>query len=557
MLVAATAVGLLVPPLLGQIIDAVVAHQEASTLAAPIGWLFAVAAAASLLGGIGAVLVSRLGETMLAGLREDVVQRALGMPLAQVEAAGSGDLVARISSDVAAVAAAVRSAVPEVLGAALTIVLTVVGMFALDWRFAVAGVLAAPVQALALRWYLRRSGPVFAAERVAVGVRSQRVLDAVRGAPTVRSYGLADQQVCQVRTSARAASDLSIQANQVATRFYGRLNLAEAIGLTATLVVGFFLVGNGSATVGAAAAAALYFHRLFDPVNTFLGLFATMQEAGASVARLVGVAQAPSAPTALGPQPRDGSVVVDQVSFGYPEGPQVLHGVTIRVGPGEHVALVGPSGAGKSTLASLLAGVHPPTGGRILIGGVDVDRIDERTMRRTVYLVTQEVHVFAGTVADNLRLAVPAADDEALAECAAAVGADAWIDALPEGMATVVGEGGHALTSTEAQHLALARLVLADPAVVILDEATADAGSAGSRILERAAERALRGRTAVVVAHRLSQAAACDRVIVLEGGRVTEQGAPEDLAGGNGTYSRLWHLWAGAHTQAEAAAAYA
>ncbi|MGF1646197.1 MAG: ATP-binding cassette domain-containing protein, partial [Kineosporiaceae bacterium] len=298
-------------------------------------------------------------------------------------------------------------------------------------------------------------------------------------------------------------------------------------------------------SVGEATAGALYFHRLFNPVMAMLGLLDTAQDAGAALARLAGVAGVTPPPQPVSPAaPRDASVELAGVTHEYVPGHPVLRDVDLRVAPGERVAVVGPSGAGKSTLAKLVAGVHDPTRGGVLLGGRRPAELGQRGLRDTVALVTQEVHVFAGTLADDLRLVRPDASDDLLLGALSLVSAREWVAALPDGLATVVGEGGHPLAPGRAQQLALARLVLADRPVVVLDEATAEAGAAGARVLEAAVARATVGRTVVVVAHRLTQAARADSVVVLDAGRVVEQGPHEHLATAGGPYARLWSAWA-------------
>ncbi|MEV7343458.1 ABC transporter ATP-binding protein [Streptomyces sp. NPDC093544] len=538
-LVVATSVGLLTQPLLGHIINLVTDKSPAGALTLPVVLLVCVAAAQGIATALGMSLVSRLGETVLAELRERFVERALLLPLDRLEKAGSGDLTARVTRDVSRVADAVRSALPELARSGLSIVLTLGALAILDWRFLLAALLAVPVQAHTAHWYVTHATPLYAKERVATGVQQQQLLDTIGGAGTVRAYRLETAHTERVTERSRAAVDLTLRGVRLVLRFYSRLHLAEYTGLAAVLVVGFLLVRDGSTSIGTATAAALYFHSLFGPVNTALVLLDDAQSATAALARLVGVVDEPAPETRAEEMSRSvPTVTLTGVGHAYRPGRPVLHDVDLVLRPKEKVALVGASGAGKTTLAKLIVGIHRPTGGRIDIGGAEPSESG-----RTVALVTQEVHVFAGPLADDLRLARPDATDQELREALDRVGALGWVDALPEGLGTVVGDGGHRLTSDRAQQLALARLVLADPPVAVLDEATAEAGSSGAQLLEQAAERALDGRTALVVAHRLSQAAAADRVVVMENGRVAESGTHDELRAAGGPYAALWQAW--------------
>jgi len=543
-LFAATAVGLGTAPLLGKLVDLVAGHQPSSAFVVPVVLLVLVAIGQALFLGVGVGLVAELGERMLAALRERFVDHALRLPLDQVEKAGSGDLTARVSADVTVIAEAARNALPALSRSALTIVLTLAGMAVLDWRFLVAALLAVPVQWHTVRWYARDAAPLYARHRVAVGVQQQQLLDTIGAGVTVRAFRLADDHTGRVDRTSRAAVDLAMSAARLWTTFFGRLNLAEFIGMAGVLTAGFLMVRGGEVSVGTATAAALYFHGLFNPINVALALVDDAQSATASLSRLVGVADAPLAPEPEKPAvPTDSSVRVAGVRHGYRDGQEVLHGVDLDIAPGERVALVGASGAGKTTLAKLIAGIHAPSGGTIRIGGVELADLGPAATRRAVVLVTQEVHVFAGPLADDLRLAAPDATDEQLRAALDQVGALGWVRALSDELATVVGEGGHRLTAAQAQQLALARVVLADPPIVILDEATADAGSAGARLLEGATLAALEGRSALIVAHRLTQAASADRVVVLDAGRVVENGTHDDLVAAGGHYSALWQVW--------------
>ncbi|MGW4831419.1 ABC transporter ATP-binding protein [Amycolatopsis japonica] len=548
MLVGATAIGLLTARLLGHIVDLVIEKRPATELATPVVALVLVAVAQAIATALGVSLTAKLGETLLAELRERFVDRALGLPLEQIERAGSGDLTARVTNDVTVVARAVREALPELGRSVLTIVLTLGALAVLDWRFLLAALLAAPIQLHTVRWYVRNAVPLYAKQRIATGSQQQQLLDTIGGAKTVRAFRLADAHVERVRQRSEGAMDLMLRGVRLMTKFFARLNLAEFIGLSAVLAAGFLLVGADAVTVGAATAAALYFHSLFGPINTALALVDDAQAAAASLARLIGVADLPAAREPERPaRPVDASVKAAGISHSYVDGHPVLRDVDLDLSPGERVALVGASGAGKTTLAKLIAGIHAPASGTICVGGVPLDELGPSATRRAVALISQEVHVFAGSLADDLRLARPDASDADLLAALEKVGARGWAEAL--GLATVVGEGGHQLTVTQAQQLALARLVLADPPIAILDEATAEAGSAGAKVLEAAAAAALEGRTGLVVAHRLTQAAASDRVVVLDAGVIVESGTHDELVAAGGQYATLWAAWSDNRSQ--------
>ena len=531
--VCAAAAGLIAPTVLGRLVDAV---DRGEGTIWPFVWaLLGAALLSAVLTGLSAVLIARLGETVLARLREKVVDRALHLPSATLDRVRGGDLLSRVGDDVAKVAEAVTSALPQVAGAGLTVLLTLVGLGALDWRLALAGMVALPLYVTALRWYLPRSAPRYAAERVAMGERSQALVSSVQGADTVHAY--ADEARHRAVVDDRSASALGITLGvfRLFTDFGWRMNRAEYLGLAAVLGVGFFLVRSGDVTVGAVTTAALLFHRLFGPLGLLLFTFDDVQSAGASLVRMVGVADLPDA--AAAPRVRTAArpaVELRGIGHSY-GGPPVLVDVDLALAPGERVALVGASGAGKTTLAGVLAGGLDPAAGQVLLDGEPV-----ADLRAQVGLVSQEVHVFAGSLADDVRLARPDATDAEVVAALETVGAG-WATAM--GLDTVVGDGGRELTAPQAQQLALARLVLADPPVAVLDEATAEAGSAGARDLEDAALAATAGRTTLVVAHRLTQAARADRVVVLAAGRVVEEGTHAELVEAGGRYARLWTAW--------------
>jgi ATP-binding cassette subfamily C protein len=544
-LIASISVGLLTQPLLGHIVDLVVERRPANSVLLPAVLIALAALGQGLLAALGVNLVARLGEGMLAELRERFVQRALHLPLDEVERAGSGDLTSRVTNDVTIIAEAVREALPEFARSTLAIGLTLIGLGLLDWRFMLAALIAVPIQWTTVRWYLRASGPVYAQQREASGAQQQQLLETIGGAATVRAFRLGDRQIQRLAGRSARTVDLTLHGISLQTRFFSRLNLAEYIGLSAVLIVGYALVRDGSVTIGVATAAALYFHSLFTPINTALALLDEAQSAAASLTRLVGVADLPetAAPTAGRDRIGDSTVVLTGIQHAYLPGHDVLQDVDLTIPAGHRIALVGASGAGKTTLAKLIAGIHRPDHGSIRIGGIPLEAVGPRS----VALVTQEVHVFAGPLVEDLRLARADATEAEVRTALTLVEALDWVEALPEGLATVVGDGGHRLTVAQAQQLALARLLLADPPIAILDEATAEAGSAGARLLERAAVNALNGRTALVVAHRLTQAASADRIVVLEAGRVVEEGTHDELVRAGNRYAGLWQAWSDDH----------
>ncbi|GGN98217.1 multidrug ABC transporter permease [Actinoplanes lobatus] len=542
-LIGTVGAGLFIPPALGTLVDIVYTGGEHGDLTRPLVTLAVATLVQGALSSGGWLLIVQVGETALAGLRETVLGHALSLPQAEIERGGTGDLVSRVSNDVDKVSEALRRGIPQFLWSACAVVLTVGGLAALDWRFALAGLVSLPFYAWAARGYLTVSPPLFAAERRAEGERSQQLVETLGGFLTIQALLLGPRHLRRTDVRSEAARRASIKAMDTTAWFFSRIHLGELTGTGTVLVLGAWLVGNGDATVGEATAAALYFIRLYDPIGLLVNLLDEVQSATASLSRLVGILQVEAPARPGGPEPRDTTLTLRGVRFGYADGPDVLYGVDLEIRPGEHVALVGASGAGKTTLAALVAGIHEPRTGSIELGGTPLAGMSRADLARHITLISQEVHVFAGTLAEDLRLADADATEPHLREALSLVGAISWVDLLPDGLDTRVGTGGFALTPVQAQQIALARLVLRDPAVAVLDEATAEAGSAGARELEASMARVLAGRTALLVAHRLTTAAAADRVVIMRDGQIVEQGPPSELATRGGPYSELWHAW--------------
>ncbi|MFI8432915.1 ABC transporter ATP-binding protein [Streptomyces sp. NPDC079020] len=550
-LLGGTAVTLATPQVLGDIVDAVAdgAGRGRITVLGAVLVLVAVAGAALAYAG-GRMLVV-LVQGVLAALREDVFETAVHLPASTLESSDSSDVVSRVTRDVEAVSEAASDVLPDVTDASFTIGLSLVGLAVLDLRLALAGVICLPVHVFATRQFLSRSHVVYGDIRRLESTRGQSVIEAVHGAETIRTYRTQDQHLGELAGHSELAIARQRDGVRLRNRFTGLLNAAEFIGLAAVLVTGFVLLDSGAITVGAATAAALYFHRLFGPVGALLGSLDDIQRATAGLSRLVGITDLGRGGDSTGVgtgtgegDGRDGdadtcrrpAIDVKGVSFSYDGTRPALRDVSLHVPPGTSLALVGASGSGKSTLAHLIAGLGEPDRGEISTGDT------EGVHAPTRYLVTQEIHLFGGTLADNLRIARPTATDDELRGALREAGAD-WALETESGLGTVLGAGGTPLDDGSVQHLALARALLADPDVVILDEATAQSGPQTRTLLRTALERVTRGRTSVIVAHRLEQARDADHILTLRHGEVAEHGTHSELLAAEGEYAALWQAY--------------
>jgi ABC-type multidrug transport system fused ATPase/permease subunit len=547
--VLAAAAGLAAPRLLGDLVQAVhdgtTVHHVDTTALLLAGFLLAQ----TVLTRFARLRSQVFGEQVLAELREDFVHNALDLPIGVVESAGSGDLLTRTSRDVEQLGWSMRWAIPEWTIAVITTVMTILAALLVGWWVLLPCLLGVPPLAIALRWYLKRAKDGYLWAGQTYSTINSSLTETVEGARTVEALGLQKQRIARVDADIAESYRAERYTLSLRTWFFPTVETAYLIPTVATLLLGGWLYLHGHASLGDVTAATLYVQALIDPVDRVVSILDELQVGAASLARLLGVAQVPEDRVATGRRPLDEKLDAEDVRFSYSEGRDVLHGVDLSVGIGERIAMVGPSGAGKSTLGRLLAGIHPPRTGSVTVGRVGLTELPLRELRGHVALVTQEHHVFVGTLRDNLALALDTvpdtdgADDDALHAALDSVDATEWVRALPAGLATVVGSGGVELSAAQAQQVALARLVLADPHTLVLDEATSLIDPRAARHLERSLAAVLEGRTVIAIAHRLFSAHDADRVAVVEDGRITEFGSHHELVESGGSYADLWASW--------------
>lgn len=497
-------------------------------------------------------VTARLAEKVIAELREGFVRDVLSLPLASVEGAGVGDVITRSTRDVDALSKAARVDVPGTLVELTTITIMIGAIMLEGWLMIIPCLLTIPFILPATRWYLSRARDAYLRERASYAKATETLSETIAGARTVESLCLASWREKRLTDDAELAYSAECYTLGLRSVFLPVIDTAIVIPTVATLIIGGYFYTRGWASLAAVTAVTLYTQELSGMIDTLLFHQDKLQVAGASVARLLGVSEtsirqvsgsgSASVTHAVGKAAaRD--IEVRDLHYGYTPDHDVLHDVSFTVREGERIAIVGPSGAGKTTLGRLLAGIDLPRKGSVTVGGVCLTDIPRSELRSEIALVTQEYHMFSGSVRDNLLIGKPSATDEELRESLEAVAAWRWVSEL--GLGTRIEPGVRELSPSEAQQVSLARLLLTDPHTLLLDEATSLLNPREARDLERALSVVMAGRTVISIAHRLYTAQAADRILVMTEGRIVESGSHADLIAADGTYAVIWNTWQG------------
>lgn len=541
---AALVAGLIGPRLLGHLVESVQAGTTAGRVDLLALVFVAVLVTHALLARAARTRATLLGERVLASTRETFVRRVLRLPLSEVESVGTGDLLSRATTDADRLNDSIRQAVPRIALAAVALVLTFAAILLTSPLLALGLLAGVPFAVLSTWWYRPRATRAY--ERLLAQEADVLAVthETARGAATVESLGLGPRQIRRHGWAVDQVVRTRQRTTWLQTIWFPSLDLATMVPMALTLLLGGLAYRDGAVGLGELTAVVLYVQALGEPLNDLLTWTDELQIGNAALRRILGAGrlprEEPRPPTAT----EGHTIRLEGVSFGYTPGREVLSGIDLDIAFGERLAVVGASGAGKSTLGKLLAGVHHATRGTVRIGGAEISTLPVDQLRREIVLVTQEQHVFTGTVRDNLSLACEEAPpDERLWEALETVLLTDWARSLPDGLDTGIGPGAAQLSPSSAQQLALARLLLSDPHALVLDEATALLDSSASRRVERSLAALIEGRTVISIVHRLDSVRDADRIAVMDRGQIVELGSHEELLATDGAYASLWHSW--------------
>jgi ATP-binding cassette, subfamily B, bacterial len=547
-LVAYTVVALLPPYLSKLAVDDGIQAGNLETLSLVVAAFVGAGIAAFMLSGAQTYFTGWVGERALADLRIQLFGHLQRLSLGYYERNRTGAIVSRITNDVDALDQLVTDGISSLVQNSLVLAGTVVVLFLLDWRLALATLIVLPLMGLATAWFRSRSNHAYRRVRERLGLVTATLAEDISGMRVVQSFTREPTSQTTFRGVNERYRESNYETVILNGVYFPTVDILSSVATAIVLGVGGWLVVEGNMTIGTLLAFTLYLANFFDPVQQLSQLYNTFLSATAALDRITAVLDEEpdivDAPDAGELPTIRGHVRFDHVRFGYGELLDVLHDLDLDVPPGTTVALVGHTGAGKSTIAKLLARFYDPRAGRITIDGTDLREVTQSSLRRQLGIVPQEGFLFAGSIADNIAFGRPAASRAEIEAAAAAVGADTFVSELADGYDTDVGERGFRLSLGQRQLVSFARALLADPRILILDEATSSVDIGTERRIDRGLRRLLAGRTAFIIAHRLSTIRRADLIVVLDHGRIVESGTHDELIIESGTYTRLYGDWA-------------
>jgi ABC-type multidrug transport system fused ATPase/permease subunit len=544
----AAGAALVIPRLLGSLVDRTAAGGVRSTQISQLDHLsliiVGVVCAQALLTFLAQRISTIFGQDLLSSAREYIVTTVLRLPLGRVEGASTGDLVTRVTRDVGTMSRSVQFGLPQAIISGLTVALSIVAMLLNSVLLAIPCLLLIGASGFQVRRYLQRAPKGYITEGATYSRINTTLTETVEGARTVEALALSDLRVEAGEGDIAVSAQAERYTMTLRNLLFCVIDICFNSPRVVTLLVGAWGHSRGWVSLGQITAALLYVESLSGPLDRLVGEMDRLQVGVASTSRLLGIAEVPEDRVAGTDRPDGPHLVGEDLRFAYREGHDVLHGVSLDLAVGERLAIVGPSGSGKSTLGRLLSGINGPRTGSVKVGGVDLVTLPLELLRTEVALVTQEHHVFVGTVRDNIVLArEDSSSDEDVWAALSAVGSRDWVERLPAGLDTVIGSGNQALTPAQAQQVALARLIIADPHTLVLDEATSLIDPRTARTLEGSMNALLDGRTVVAIAHRLHTAHDADRIAVVIDGKIVELGSHHELVEHDGEYAALWRAW--------------
>lgn len=544
-----SAFGLLFPLVIGRLVDASflrIGSADTTVLDRTVLILIGVFALQAFFSAVQSYLLSRVGEGVVADLRRTVYRHLLTLSPRFFETRKTGEITSRLTSDISTVQGVVSSALVQIFSQTLTLVGTVIILFVTNWRLSLLMLSIVPVVVLAAFYFGRLLRKVSKEFQDRVADANARAEEAIGGIRVVQAFTAEPLEARTYADLIGASFKVALRRARIRAIFNPVVFFAMFTAIGIVLWYGGRLVIAGELTPGQLVAFLVYTFSVAGAVGAFSGLFSQFQEALGASSRIFELLDEksdlpePANPLKLGSV--RGEVRFEHVSFGYGERGVVLEDVSLAAQPGEVVALVGPSGAGKSTLISLIPRFYDPTAGRILLDGVDIRDLTLYDLRSNIALVPQETQLFSGTVAENIRYGKPGASDAEVIEAAKAANAHEFITSFPDGYATIVGERGIKLSGGQRQRVAIARALLKNPRILILDEATSSLDSESEALVQEALEVLMQGRTTFVIAHRLSTIRSADKIVVLEAGRIVQQGTHQELLAAGGLYKELYEL---------------